>query len=142
MAFYADSQTLCEVMTELFRRVMANPTARRQVRRTKLVVRLVMSDPDFVLSVDGKSSPPGFTCNVSGASPDLVLHMKADVLHNIWLSEIRLRDAYWSGQIKVEGSLLSALALSNLFRHVEALYPSVLQDKGLLPHSRRYGEAP
>jgi len=62
--------------------------------------------------------------------------MPADVLHRVWLSEIRLRDAYLSGQIKVEGSLVRAFALAHFFRQVEALYPTVLQDRSLLPGSR------
>jgi hypothetical protein len=136
MAFYQDQQTLCAVMTELFQRVMATPAARHQLRRTGLVLRLVMVDPDFVLTVDGKSSPPGFACGSRGLPPDLVLHMPADVLHRVWLSEIRLRDAYLSGQIRVEGLLVRAFALAYLFRQVEALYPAVLQDRGLLPGSR------
>ena len=101
MAFYQDTQTLCAVMTELFQRVMATPSARHQLRRTGLMLR-----------------------------------MPADVLHRVWLSEIRLRDAYLSGQIKVEGSLVRAFALAHLFRQVEALYPTVLQDRSLLPGSR------
>ena len=136
MAFYPDAQTLCAVMTELFQRVLASPAARHQLRRTGLVLRLVMVEPDFVLTVDGKSIPPGFACGSGDLAPNLVLHMPADVLHRVWLSEIRLRDAYSSGQIKVEGRLVRAFALTHLFRQLEALYPAVLQDRGLLPGSR------
>ena len=74
-----------------------------------------MTDPDFVLTVDGKSVPPGFACGSGDLAPNLVLHMPADVLHRVWLSEIRLRDAYSSGQIKVEGPLVRAFALIEPF---------------------------
>jgi len=40
MAFYQDTQTLCAVMTELFQRVMATPSARHQLRRTGLMLRM------------------------------------------------------------------------------------------------------
>ncbi len=112
---------------------MAGPAARRQLRRTGLVLRILLIDPDCALTVDGKSSPPSFTCGPADLAPDLVLRMPADVLHRVWLSEIRLRDAYASGQVKVEGLLVRAFGLARLFREVEALYPTVLRDSGLLP---------
>jgi hypothetical protein len=69
MAFYQGTQTLCAVITELFQRLMATPSARHQLRRTGLVLRLVMVDPDFVLTVDGNSFPPCFAFGSGGLPP-------------------------------------------------------------------------
>jgi hypothetical protein len=131
MGFYADSAALCDVMTELFHRALTTPAATRAMRRQTLTLRLMMSDPSLVLTVDGRSSPPRCVCGHTPGPVDLVLRMQADVIHQVWLSEIRLRDAYGSGQIKVEGPIWRALSLAELFRQLEALYPQVLRDRGL-----------
>jgi hypothetical protein len=133
MAFYTDSALLCDVLTELFHRALATPAAANAMRRHRLTLRLVMSEPSLVLTVDGRALPPTCTCGTTAARMDLVLRMQTDVIHRVWLSEIRLRDAYGSGQIKVEGSIWRALGLTELFRQIEALYPHVLQERGLLP---------
>lgn len=131
MPFYKDSETLCGVMTDLFQRAMQTPAAVRAMQNSHLVVRMNMQDPAFVLTIDGKSRPPRFLCEADGVRPDLVLRMPADVLHRVWLGQIRLRDAFFGGQIKLEGSMLRAMGLAELFRQVEALYPSVLEERGL-----------
>jgi hypothetical protein len=133
MAFYKDTQTMCQVMSELFQNVMASSSAVRTMSRTGLVVRLITTDPTLSVTVDGRSQPTRFTCAENDVSADLVLHMPADVLHQVWLSEIRLRDAYWRGLIRVEGSVWRAFSLIGLFRQAEMLYPQILVRQGLLP---------
>ncbi len=132
MAFYRDSQMFCEVMVDLFERTMAQPDAVDAIKASGLVLRLITTDPPAVLVVDGRSTPPGFSCGSTAARADLVLRMPADVLHQVWLGQIRLRDAFFQGQIRIEGPLLRALTLADLFRQVEAIYPSVLQARGML----------
>jgi putative sterol carrier protein len=132
MGFYKSTDTLCGVMNELFTRAIDTPTAAKVLRRGRMVIRLVMSDPPLTLTIDGKSNPPRFVCHEVPAAADLTLHMPADVLHNVWLGKVRLRDAFFTGQIKLEGSRLRALTLADLFREVEALYPHVLRERGLL----------
>jgi hypothetical protein len=131
MPFYPDTETLCDVMMELFRRMMANPAAMQNLHRKHVTLRLEMTEPVLSLTVNGRAQPPTFSCDGNAPRADLVMHMQADVLHQIWLSEIRLRDAYHAGKIKVQGSLLKALSMADLFRQVEALYPQVLRDKHL-----------
>jgi hypothetical protein len=62
--------------------------------------------------------------------------MSADVLHNVWLGKIRLRDAYLAGKVHLDSSPLKALSLMTglleMFRFVEGLYPGVLKRRGLL----------
>jgi len=132
MAFYRDSEMLCSVMSDLFQRTMSAPAGVKTLQQNRLVIRLMMSDPQFVLTIDGKSVPPRFACGVDGVRPDLVLRMPADVLHQVWLGKLRLRDAFFGGQIKLEGSMLRAMGLADLFRQVEALYPQVLRERGLV----------
>ena len=62
--------------------------------------------------------------------------MSADVLHDVWMGKIRLRDAYLAGKMHLDSSPLKALSLMTslleMFRFVEGLYPGVLKKRGLL----------
>ena len=72
-------------------------------------------------------------CGVDGHRADLVIHTRMDVLHRVWMSEIKLRDAFFSGQCRLDGSMLRALSLGGVFRRIEALYPVLLRERKLIP---------
>ena len=137
MPFYADAETFYGVMGDLFSQVMATPDLLRPLRDGKVLLRISTSQPDTVLVVDGRSVPPRF---LIGRTPngkvDVGLSLAADVLHNVWLGKIRLRDAYLAGKMHLDSSPLKALSLLTslleLFRFVEGLYPGVLKKRGLL----------
>ena len=137
MPFYADAETFYGVMGDLFSQVMATPDLLRPLRDGKVLLRISTSQPDTILVVDGWSVPPRF---LIGKTPDgkvdVGLSLAADVLHNVWLGRIRLRDAYLAGQIHLDSNPLKALSLMTglleMFRFVEGLYPGVLKRRGLL----------
>lgn len=132
MGFYQDSETVCAVMTDLFQRTLADHEAQIEMRRAAIVFRLDISDPPATLTFDSKVRPPQFFCGADGRRADLVIHTPMDVMHQVWLSQVKLSDAFFGGRIKLDGSMLRALSLGGLFRRVEALYPGVLRDHGLL----------
>ncbi len=137
MPFYANSQAFYDVMKDVFQQVMSNPRVLQPLRDAKVVLRIVTTDPGAVLIVDGSATPPRFT---TGASPDghvdVGLRLPADVLHNAWLGKTRMRDAYLTGKIRLDGSPLKALtlltSLTSMFQLLEKLYPQVLRQRGLL----------
>jgi hypothetical protein len=124
-------------MNDLFSQVMARPDLLKPLRDGKVVLRITTTVPDAILVVDGRAVPPRFTM---GADPvgkvDVGLSLSADVLHNVWMGNIRLRDAYLAGKMHLDSNPLKALSLlTNLlemFRFVEGLYPGVLKKRGLL----------
>jgi hypothetical protein len=136
MPFYADSQTFYEVMTDLFGHVMDKPALLKPIRKGRVLLRIVTTEPDAVLVLDGRSDPPRFTVGktVSG-KVDIGLRTPADVLHRAWLGQERLRDAFLAGRIKLDTSPLRALTLQSslfdLFHHLESLYPQVLREHNL-----------
>ena len=137
MPFYRDVETFHEVMTDLFSQVMARPDLLKPLRDGKVVLRITTTQPDAVLVVDGRAVPPRFT---TGSDPtgkvDVGLSLPADVLHNVWMGKMRLRDAYLAGKMHLDSSPLKALSLMTslleMFRFVEGLYPGVLKKRGLL----------
>ena len=137
MPFYPDAETFYGVMNDLFSQVMATPDLLKPLRDGKVLLRISTSQPNTILVVDGRSVPPRF---LIGKTPDgkvdVGLSLAADVLHNVWLGKIGLRDAYLAGKIRLDSSPLKALSLMmgllEMFHFVEGLYPGVLQKRGLL----------
>jgi hypothetical protein len=137
MPFYPDADTFCTVMNDLFSQVMAQPNLLKPLRDGKVMLRITTTQPDTVLIVDGRSSPPRFTTGaLQDSKPDVGLSLPADTLHNVWMGKIRLRDAYLAGKIHLDSNPLKALSLLtsllDMFRFVEGLYPGVLKKRGLL----------
>ncbi len=131
MPFYPDAETLQSVMQEVFRRLNATPGAADEFVKNKMTVNIYLDHPKTFLGLDGREKPVKLTFSPDGTKPDLAIRLDADLLHHILLGTVRLRDAYFSGQIKTKGSIFKAMKLADLFRQAEALYPDVLKDKGL-----------
>ncbi|HID32981.1 MAG TPA: hypothetical protein EYP25_00155 [Anaerolineae bacterium] len=132
MPFYPDSQTLRTVMTTLFDRLNDRPGAADDFVKNRMMVSLYIDNPKVFLGVDGRQKPVKINFSPDGVKPDLAIRLDADLLHGILLGTVRLRDAYFGGQIKTKGSIFKAMKLADLFRQAEKLYPDVLKDQGLL----------
>ena len=139
MPFYPDAATFYVVMTDLFGRVIAAPGVLKPLTDGKVLLRMTVTGPDAVLIVDGRSNPPRFITGAIGpvgGQPDIGLRIPADVLHNVWLNRIRLRDAFMAGKMHLDTSPLRALgllsSLTGMFRFTEQIYPQVLREHGML----------
>ena len=109
MSFYPDTATFYVVMTDLFGRVIAAPGVLKPLTDGKVLLRMTVTEPDAVLIVDGRSNPPRFIPGPAGpvsGQPDIGLRIPADVLHNVWLNRMRLRDAFMAGKMHLDTSPL------------------------------------
>lgn len=132
MAFYTSPQQLYDVLQGVFERVKAHPDHIETFTRSNLVIRMRFSDPTAEVLLDGRQPPLEVFFGERPGRADLELDMPADLLHAIWLSQKRLRDAFFSGEIATKGNILRATKLTDLFREAEQAYPQVLQEKGLI----------
>ncbi len=132
MAVYPDSKTLKSVMAELFDRLNNTPGAADDFVKNNMIVSLYIDDPKLFLGLDARQKPVKLSFSPDGVKPDLAIRLDADLLHGILLGTVRLRDAYFGGQIKTKGSIFKAMKLADLFRQAEKLYPDVFKDQGLL----------
>ncbi len=139
MSFYSDSKTLRTIMNAVFERLNATPGASDDFVKHRMVVNIYLDAPKTFIGLDGKQKQVGISFSPDGAKPDLAIRLDADLLHNILLGTVRLRDAYFGGQIKTKGSIFKAMKLADLFRQAEKLYPVVLKEKGLLPEDYQIG---
>ena len=130
MSFYPDAPAFYDVMTELFQRLANKPGATDDFARSRLVIHINVTEPQAFIGLNARTHPIGFHFEADGARPDISLFMTADLLHQVWLGKVRLRDAFFGGQIKTKGAIFKAMQLAPLFREAEALYPTVLAEKG------------
>lgn len=135
MPVYPDSQKFYAVMSDLFNRVLADPSLLKPLRDNRVLLRMTLTGPDAVLTLDGRSNPVRFISGPTAGPADIALRLPADTLHGIWLGKVRLRDAFAAGTVKLESSPLRAFALMNsltdLFRFIERIYPEVVRQHGL-----------
>ncbi|HEY64029.1 MAG TPA: SCP2 sterol-binding domain-containing protein [Caldilineae bacterium] len=129
---FDDVDLFYELVEELFRRLMARPGVIEQARQAGQVFRFVSRKLLAQVTVDVRDTEPRLILGPSELPADITVTADAETLHHVWLGEKRLRDALFSGRVSVEGSLFKALALVDLFRQAEALYPEILRERGLL----------
>jgi hypothetical protein len=137
MPFYPDSEVLYAVVNDLFGRVVNAPEVLHELSKDKMTLRINIVQPDAVIMLDTRTQPPSYVLRGSPQSrADIGLHVEADVLHGVWLSQIRLRDAYTAGKLRIEGNPLFKLPqlmrLAPVFRFLESEYAPVLRERGLL----------
>jgi hypothetical protein len=137
MPFYSDSQSFYNVMIDLFGKVTDDSVLLKPIRDGEIVLRIITTEPDAVLVIDGRFDPPRFIAGrMVSEKVGVGLRTPADILHRAWLGQERLHDAFLTGKIKLETNPLRAIALesslSALFRRLESLYPYVLRDHELM----------
>lgn len=132
MPVFQNADEFYAVMGELSKQLTADPQVVAQFERSKMVLRFRCFDPDAELVLDGRHNPAKAYFGPDGfeGRVDLEIALKTDLLHDMWLGKIRVRDAFMNGQIKTSGNIFKALQLADLFRRAEALYPNVLQEMG------------
>jgi hypothetical protein len=132
MAFYADSEQLYDSMRTLFARIEEEePGAEEAILASRLVIRLQCTEPEAEFTINGRQRPLRTTFGPSATRPVLDIELAADALHDIMLGRLSLRTALGNGFLKIRGPALKAMALADLFRKGQTIYPEVLREAGL-----------
>jgi len=126
---YQDTDHLYETLQQLFEQLeQYNPSASQDFARSRLIVRLNVSEPEGVVVLNGRTTPISTLFGPeANARPDLDISLKADALHQILLGELSLTKALGQRALQVRGPIFKATALANLFRQGQAIYPQVWQ---------------
>ncbi len=131
MSIYRNSDEMYQVMTVLFTRLLADPAGNKELTKNPMIFRLDISDPSGMITVDSKAQPPAVAYGPNQARADLVIHTRADVLHQVCTKDLRLGEAFFGGKMKVDGSILRAKRLEGLFHCIQALYPQILREQNM-----------
>lgn len=128
MPIYQNAEMLEKAMGELFDRLLADPAGLKELTSKKMIFLLDITEPNMVVTVNGRSAPPSWSHGKTESRVDLGIHTKMDVLHQVLLKQMRLRDAFFGKKMQVDGSLFTARRLEGLFHVLQAHYPEVLKD--------------
>ena len=132
MAIYQSDEQLYKVLGEVFDQVAQRPEHIKTFTNSNLVIRMRFQEPEAEVLLDGRQPPMEVFFGPRPGRADLELEMPADLLHQIWTSEVRLRDAFFGGQIKSKGNIFRVMKLADLFREAERVYPEVAAKHNLV----------
>jgi hypothetical protein len=116
------------VLSELFDRVIADPGGIKELSSKRMVFMLDIAEPTMLVTVNGRNKPPTWSHGRTESHVNRGIHTTMDVLHQVLLKEMRLRDAFFGNKMQVDGSLFTARRLEGLFHVLQAHYPAVLED--------------
>lgn len=125
MAVFSSSSQLYNLLQQLFNKIKEDPNAVRSVASSRIVIRLQISAPAAVVTIDGRGNPVKVDYGPASSRPDLEVSLSADSLHQILLGELSLRKAVAGGQMKVKGPFWKTFALQEILRQGQALYPAI-----------------
>jgi len=132
MSVFADSKQLYAVAEALFARVVAeNPGAVAQLLRTRMLVRLVCTNPAGEIWLQARKPPLETHYGHLRLHPELEVQMAGDTLHEILIGQLTLAPAVARQQIQVRGQVWKARALGDLFEQCQSIYPHVLRAQGI-----------
>ncbi len=142
MSIYVDAEQLYTVLRRVFDKVKERPGAIETFTSSNLVIRLRLTDPDAEVLLDGRQPPLEIFFGARPGKADLELTMTADLLHEVWSGQRKLKDAFFGGQIQSSGNIFLAMKLTDLFREAERAYMLIQRNKSASDGTRSEGEDP
>ncbi|HZY41282.1 MAG TPA: hypothetical protein VFF59_04690 [Anaerolineae bacterium] len=133
MPFYTNADTFYPVIKDVFARIeQDSPHAIAGLMRSKLIVRFKLTHPIAEILLNGRRATFQATYGPSKLLADLDAHFTGDTLHKIFLGNWTLAHALNVGQLRINGPILKAVELAELFQAARTHYPAVLKERGLL----------
>jgi hypothetical protein len=93
--------------------------------RERLALAFAFHDPAAWMCVDGRAGGPALLSRGEAArraGSDLTFRMSGEVAHAFWRGDLNVVAALGSGQLRIEGPLLRALALAPGLARIQAAY--------------------
>lgn len=132
MTYYTTADELYINLQTLFTQIeLSNPTAVEAILKTKMRIRLTCSDPAAAVIIDARQRPYHITYGANAYKPDLDISLATDTLHQILLGQLSLKKAIGRKQVVPQGPIFKAMALADLFRQAQSLYPQIYQGDDL-----------
>ncbi len=93
----------------------------------RLVVAFAFRDPELRLTVDGRGGQAVIRVGEDAPVPDLTFQLAGEHIDRFWRGDLNAVAALAAGQLRIEGSLLTALALAPALPHLQAHYREITQ---------------
>lgn len=133
MPIYANADQLYDCFQTLFDQLRSDyPQAIKPLANSRLRIRFRCTDPQAQVFINGRSKPVSTAFGPNNDKPGIDVQLTADTLHHVLTGELGLRKALGSGKLRTKGPMLKALAMAELFRTSQRIYPQIVRDKGIL----------
>ena len=135
MAYLKDQEEVSEIQRAFFDRVARDPHIGPQLKKSNLIIRFKVHDPESVVTINCRDLPESgkYVITVFGESdlkPDITLLSSADVHHEFWLGKVNIITALLGGKMRAEGDVSQAVKFMPVLKPIIELYPQVLRDLG------------
>ena len=132
MSFFTSSDQFYELTQALFDRVQQEDSkAAESLNKAKLLIRFNCSEPEAVITINGRRVPAKITYGVNKIRPEVDVRLSADTFHHILLGDLRLGKALASREIEVRGPAHKTLGVAGLFHECQSIYPQILLEHGM-----------
>jgi len=129
---YESTEQLYVVMGDLFDYLSLNPQHIKDFLGAKMVVRIIFTEPDGIITVDGRTPPMEAFFGPMPGKANFEIRVQADLLHEIWMDRESLSKNFMGGRIKTKGNLFKVMGnLGDLFRGAEQAYPHFVKKYNL-----------
>ena len=129
MSVYASAEQLNNIMQELLEDIFNDEKVGPKLKKSKLVINYIVSDPDTSIWVDTLQSTVAFGEYERPAS--IQLTMNGDTFHAFMSKNSTIPDLVAEKQVKVIGSLARVLKLLPLVKKAYDLYPEIAKKHNL-----------
>lgn len=126
---FNSAEDLCDLFTELFRKIGQNSTLAAKMAEINQVIRFHFTNPKVEITVDATQQPLLVICGAAEKAPDLQLWLAGDIAHQLWLGKISPMSAIMSRQIRAVGKMQSMREIGAVFSSVTKIYQDLLLEK-------------
>ncbi len=132
MPVYHTADELYANLQTLFAQIeRSDPSAGAAILKAKMRIRLNCSDPAAEVHIDARQRPYHITYGANSHKPDLDIALSTDTLHQILSGQLSLKKAIGRKQVVPHGPIFKVMALADLFRRAQAIYPRIFPDGDL-----------
>ena len=128
MTAFADSAEATRYISGVFEAGFADPEIAEQLAKSGLVLRMELSEPDAVITVDTASQQ--IDVGATSLSENMTLTLSSETANKFWQGKVSIPLAVARGQIKVSGALPKLLALLPSAKKLNAQYVDRLRTDG------------
>lgn len=128
MTTFADTEEAARYISSVFEAGFADPEISTQLEKSGLVLRMELSDPDVVLTVD--TAARLIEVGDTTLAENMTLTLSSETANKFWQGKVSIPLAVARGQIKVAGALPKLLALLPSAKKLNASYIERLRADG------------
>jgi hypothetical protein len=131
LAYFNDAQEVYETIGKLFVLLAEDEELGPKWQAANTIVRYEFTEPDSQITIRLRpAEPEDVDFGPSEMEPELVMAMKADVAHRLWLGKVNVTVAIARGEIRPTGPVAKLLKLVPLTEAVYPRYKAMLEQDG------------